>query len=127
MLWTFVESRTSLSIERSAAAYAAESHVCLDHADHFELTENLVHAISGIWPDGSQPHETDLHALVAHVLNRETGGHGVSPLHGEDYLGAVGHEIFKPRAILPSEDFRKLGLDLLNERPRNLHCPGGLP
>src|SRR5205807_4477692 len=86
MLWTFVESRTSLSIERSAAAYAAESHVCLDHADHFELTENLVHTISGIWPDGSQPYETDLHALVAQVLNRETGGHAGSPWPNENYF-----------------------------------------
>src|SRR6266568_1721127 len=116
MLWAFVESRTSLSIERSAAAYAAESHVRLDHADHFELTENLVHAIGRVRPDGSQPYETNLRALIAQVSNGVPRRHRVTALHEKDDVGALGHELFNPRVVSSPEDLRKLVVDLLNDR-----------
>src|ERR1039458_7207262 len=83
-LWAFVESCGGLSIEHAAAAHAAESHVGLNHADHFEFAEYLLHAIGRIWPDGAQPHETDLQAPIAHVLDCETSRHRVAALHEKD-------------------------------------------
>src|ERR1017187_3236701 len=115
-LIAFVESGADLGIERAAAAHAAQSHVGLDHAHHFELAENLAHALGGVGPDGAQPHQTDLQTLIAHVLNGESRRHRVRALQEKDDVGVIRHEFFKPGVVAPSEDFRELVVDLLDDR-----------
>src|SRR5271167_2095941 len=120
-LLAFVQSRTRLRIERATAAHAAQSHVGLDHANHFELAKHILHTIGRVWPDGSQPYQPNLRATVAHVLNRETRRYGVTTLHEEDDFGAISHKLFDPGIVSSSEDLRELAVYLLNDRHRLFH------
>src|SRR5215469_1323105 len=125
-LGAFIESRADLGIERASAAHAAESHVGFDHSNNLELTENFVHAIGGVGPDRTQSNHTDLYALLAQVLNRETRGHRMPALDEENYIGAVGHELFDPRIVAPPEDLRELVVNLLNDGHGAFHGAGTL-
>src|SRR5215469_6887517 len=125
-LGAFVESPADFGIERAPAAHATQSHVGFDHADNFELTENLVHAIGGVGPDRAQSHHSDVHALLAQVLNRETRGHRMPALDEEYDIGAVGHELFHPRIVAPAEDLREFVVSLLNDGHGAFHGAGTL-
>src|SRR5580704_935190 len=59
-LLALVQSRSGFAIENASAADAAQSHIGFDHADYFELAEDVFHAVGRVWPDGSQPNEPDL-------------------------------------------------------------------
>ena len=117
----FVESRADLGIQHAAAAHASESHVGLDHADHFELTQNFFHSIGRVWPDGSKPYETDFQALIAHMLNRKTCGHRVRALQEKNDVGPIGHELFDPGIVSPPKNVREFVVDLLDHRHRIFH------
>src|SRR5271156_2272507 len=124
-LVTLVESGADVGVKYSAAARTAQTHVGFDYAHHFELAEDLAHALGRIGPDRPQANQADLQALGAHVLYGKTRGHGVAALHEKDYVGAIGHELFDPRVVSAAEDFCELIVDLFNDPPRLF--PGARP
>src|SRR3984957_19899914 len=120
-LLAFVESRANFRVQHAAAAHASETHVGLNHPNHFELAQHFPNTVRRIRPDRPQPHHTHLHATVAHMLNRKLRSYRMGALQEEHHVRPVGHILLNPRIVLSSEYLRELLVHLLDHRHGFFH------